>query len=99
MLYCPIYLFPGGQPEGKQLLGEIFVVNDATGDESTAHYDASLMEVPKPGRTSRSLWRKGHVHKFPKQRLGPYDLVYRALRAAVLDRNPDDPIHPEPAQP
>jgi hypothetical protein len=64
-------------------LGTAFIANDGTGEGSVGHYKAMFS---KKGN-ERAPWRYGEVKDFPRKRLGGWDLLYRALRSAVGDRN------------
>lgn len=55
-------------------------------------YSVNLLRSPeyaKPGNVGKS-WRKGKVEGFPRLKLGPWDLLLRALVSAVGKRNPGD---------
>lgn len=85
MLRVTIDLLPSGDESRKRTLGVVNIANDLTGDLDTGNYDVWLSKslVGKAGQT----WKKGRVEGFPRRRLGPYDLLYRALRATVGGRN------------
>lgn len=71
------------------LIGVGEIANDGTGSTTTGNYDVRLLKSPayaKPQNVG-GIWRKGRIEKFPRQRLGPWDLLYRALRACVGPRN------------
>jgi hypothetical protein len=87
MIRVTIELIPWGFGEPENI-GTIEIANDGKGTADVGHYEARLLKSPKyaarPG-----VWRKAAIRGFPRLRLGPYDLLYRVLRAAVGDRNPD----------
>lgn len=80
MLIVTIELAPGGDMSKRETLGTAFIVNDGSGTAATGNYKIRL-------RGKRKLWRTGIVLGFPRQRLGPWDLLYRALRSTVGSRN------------
>jgi hypothetical protein len=84
MLRCVIQLVPQGDETKARTIGTIIIGNDLTGDLDTGNYDVRLTKglVGKHGAT----WRRGRVEGFPRRRLGPYDLVLRALQATVGGR-------------
>ena len=85
MLRVTIDLLPSGDESRKRTLGVVEIANDLTGDIEFGNYDVRLMKslVGKHTQT----WKRGRVEGFPRERLGPYDLLYRALRATVGGRN------------
>jgi hypothetical protein len=83
MLRVTIELLPFGSENQKRTLGAIEIVNDGTGDVNTGHYDVTIFKWGE----GRRVWRRGRVEAFPRRRLGPHDLLYRALAATVGGRN------------
>ncbi len=82
MLRVTIELLPHGSEAHKRHLGTIEIAN--TGGTSTqGNYRARLSKRGKPNQ----IWKAGEVINFPRKRLGAYDLLYRALEAAVGERN------------
>lgn len=65
-----------------KVLGTAIIANTGEGDESTGNYSVTL------NGWNRKAWRRGKVLGFPRKRLGPWDLVFRALRETVGSRNP-----------
>jgi hypothetical protein len=63
-------------------IGVIRISNDGTGDHTRGNYDVTLYK-----RGSKGVWRTGKIRDFPRKSLGPYDLIYRALKIIVGDRN------------
>ena len=82
MIRITVELLPGGDPSKPQHLGTGYIANDGKGDGATGHYDASFSKW-----RSQAVWRRGRVAGFPRKKLGPWDLLYRALRSAVGGRN------------
>jgi hypothetical protein len=70
-----------GEVEKK---GVLTIANDGSGTPTNGHYTFKVMKhIGRPG-----VWKQGSVQNFPRSRLGPWDLLYRALREAVGKRNP-----------
>ncbi len=68
-----------------RLLGIAEIANDGTGNASHGNY---VVRIGKAGSKSRETWRSGVVRDFPRKgRLGAWDLLYRALRDVVGERN------------
>lgn len=87
MLKITIELVPFGIKNASRKIGEIEIGNDGTSkDKDIGNYVVKLHKSPeyakKPG-----IWKKGFVKNFPRKKLGPYDLLYRALKACVSNRN------------
>lgn len=85
MIRVLVEMWPGGSEERKRVLGEAFITN-VGGNTTTGDYEVKLMKsaeyATKPG-----VWKRGRVDGFPRQRLGPWDLLLRALVATVGGRN------------
>lgn len=91
MVRVEITLVPSdGSPE--RLLGRGKIVNTGEGTNALGTYRVELEKSPEYAKASNvgNLWRKGRVQRFPRLRLGPWDLLFRALLAAVGDRNMAD---------
>lgn len=86
MIVVRIELWPLGSEERKREIGTAVIVNDGTGDRKTGNYHFQLLKSPEFA-THPGTWKKGCVEGFPRLRLGPWDLLYRALRASVEYRN------------
>lgn len=90
MIIVTIELHPstGGPP---RLLGRGKIVNDGSGTSTTGNYRVVLEKSPEYAHSGNvgKPWKQGVVIGFPRQRLGPWDLLLRALRAAVGGRNPE----------
>lgn len=87
MIKVTVELIPKGV--GKpELLGIAHIFNDLSGDAETGNYGVILLKSPKYSKQPRvGVWKTGEVTGFPRQRLGPWDLLYRALKNTVGDRN------------
>lgn len=91
MIYVRIEIWPKGDRSRARLLGEGHITNVRPPDGTSrtldvGHYEVALMRSPeysvRPG-----IWKQGHVGNFPRQRLGPWDLLLRALLVTVGYRN------------
>lgn len=87
MILVTIEMLPGGDPKHprRRLLQQIIIAN-VGGDDKTGHYDVAIPKSPEYAK-SAGIWKKGRVLNFPRLRLGPADLLLRALVACVGDRN------------
>ncbi len=83
MIVVTVELWPHGDEAQKQHLGTARIINDGTGILGSGNYDVILSKWGKPSRK----WKEGRVDRFPRLRLGPWDLLYRALRDTVGARN------------
>lgn len=86
MIKITIEMWPKGLPDNKRLIGDIEIFNDGTGTKLEGNYGVRLMKTPEYAK-SKGVWRKGFVKGFNRRRLGPYDLLYLALKACVGLRN------------
>lgn len=88
MIYVRVELWPHGNPGRARLLGEATIANtaDSADRQNVGNYDVRLMKSPEYAKTS-GIWKRGRVEGFPRKRLGPWDLLLRALTATVGDRN------------
>lgn len=80
MIYVRIELWPQGDASKKHVLAEGTISNDGTGTPAYGNYDVSL------GNRAGRFWKRGRVENFPRNRLSPWDLLYRAIRASVGER-------------
>ncbi len=86
MIRVTVQLCPGGDESNPRTLGVAYIHNEGTGSADIGNYGVRLMKSPEYAK-STGVWRKGGVRGFPRKRLGPWDLLFRALRATVGDRN------------
>lgn len=102
MLVVKIELWPKGDHTRARTLG-VGTIANVGGSVSTGHYEARLLKSPEystaAARDTRTLeqrctrplekdtWKKGRVEGFPRLRLGPWDLLFRALGSLISDRN------------
>jgi len=84
MLRITVELLPA-QGGPKQVKGIMEIANDGTGSHEVGHY---IVKIFKTG-TYRTVWKSGTVKNFPRssKKLGVWDLLYRALKNVVGDRN------------
>ena len=89
MIVIRIELWPKGDKGMARLLGEGHIAN-VGGDLDYGNYRVSLLRSPEYAKASNvgKPWRRGEVSHFPRRRLGPWDLLLRALVATVGARNP-----------
>lgn len=90
MIVVKIEMWPGGHEAKKYKLGEMRIANDGEGTPARGDYDVVLMKGERLAKQP-GVWRRARVLGFPRARLGVYDLIFRALGAAVASRNPDVP--------
>ncbi len=92
MIYVRIEMHPRGDKSRARLLGEMHIANDGTGTETTGNYMAILTRaLSKSSEGNRvRAWKQARVAGFPRKRLGPYDLLYRVLKATVGTRNDEN---------
>jgi hypothetical protein len=84
MLVIRIELWPLGNEQKKRELGLAHIVNDGSGTGDVGNYDVRLFKSPEYAK-SAGTW-KGRVDGFPRRRLGPWDLLFRALQSTVGTR-------------
>lgn len=89
MIVVTIEMWPGGDANHprKRLLQQVVITNIG-GSESIGDYLVAIPKSPEYAR-SKGIWKQGIVRGFPRKRLGPADLLFRALAACVAQRNPD----------
>ena len=85
MIVCKIEMWPKGDATKAREIGRVLIVNIG-GTATSGEY---AIEIPKSAEYAKSkgTWRRGRVHMFPRVRLGPIDLLLRALIACVGDRS------------
>jgi hypothetical protein len=82
VLVVKIELWPGGCEARKKTLATGTITNTATGSPTQGNYFVDLRD--KAGRP----WRHTTLLGFPRKRLLAWDLLYRALKNLLSDRNP-----------
>ena len=88
MLIVKIELHPSTGGDAREL-GQVIIVNTGKGTMTKGDYDVQLLKSAEYAK-SPGVWKRGKVRGFPRKMLGPYDLLYRALRACVADRNEEN---------
>ena len=83
MIRVTIELLPHGIESKKCHLGTMTIANDGSGDIENGNYHVALSKWGRPNES----WKQGIVKNFPRRRLGPYDLIYQALRNIIGNRN------------
>lgn len=86
MIVIRIEMWPRGRPERKYHLGTAVLTNDGTGTGHVGHYKFQIGRRGVEDIRARP-WRTGEVKNFPRQRLGVWDLLFRALKDAIGKRN------------
>ena len=84
MLKITIELISAADERWHREKWEAELFNTAKNPQHPARGDYILNIVRKGGGP---IWKQGAVKNFPRQKLGPWDLLYRALKDAVGDRN------------
>lgn len=85
MVVISIELWPQGDPTHRRSLGLAHIENDGSGDASTGNYKVTLFGFGERAQ----VWKVGRVEGFKRLKLGGWDLLYRALKACVGERNPE----------
>lgn len=83
MLRITVELLPLGDESRREVLCVGEIANDGTGTLGHGNYKVGL-STKGQART----WKRGVVKGFPRRRLNAWDLLYRALRDCVAERNP-----------
>jgi hypothetical protein len=98
MLVVKIEMWPQGDHTKARSIGVATIANTG-GDTTLGDYECRLFKSPENSKKARPLhemltrpkaketWRKGTVQGFPRIKLGPWDLLFRALGALVSDKN------------
>ena len=77
-----IELWPKGDEKLARTMGVGTIENIGTGSADRGNYRVRLSKFGGKG-----TWKRGYVRDFPRTRLGPWDLLFRALSAIVGHRN------------
>jgi len=81
MLVVKIELWPHGDRSQAQVLATGAVVNTGEGTPTRGEYRVTLFDK------AQRVWKTGKVKDFPRKRLLAWDLLYRALKNMLGDRN------------
>lgn len=84
MIRVTVELIPARNPKAIELMGTAIIANDGEGTPTSGNYTVTLFQRGFPG----IVWRRGRVRDFPRKRLLAWDLLYRALKEIVAERNP-----------
>jgi len=91
MIVIKVELWKGGDPSKVEDLGRATITNDGHASANTAgeigDYRVKLFKGARYSRRPNEEWKACTVSGFPRQGLGPWDLLYRALRDLVGFRN------------
>ena len=82
MLRITIELVPWGIETRAKVIATGTIANIGTGTPTSGDYRIELRDAA--GRK----WKSGHIDGFPRKRLLAWDLLYRALKTLVGNRNP-----------
>lgn len=85
MIRVTLELIPGGIGKPEHL-GTAYIANEGTGTKTMGSYSIILQDKAK------RIWRTGWVDNFPRKRLLAWDLLYRALRQCVGERNEEESV-------
>ena len=100
MLRCTIEIIPHGVEENARKIGIVEIGNDGTGNLQKGSYRVILKKTPPWSGALKQKWKDGlfqgtpednevlagTIEGFDRQKRGPYDLLFRALKACGLDR-------------
>lgn len=86
MIRVTVEMLPHGDASRARILGVGYISNDGKGSADVGSYDVKLMKSAEYAK-SDGVWKSGHVPRFLRSRLGPWDLLYLALKACVGYRN------------
>lgn len=100
MLRITIEMVPYGVEEAAHKIGLIEIGNDGTGNKQTGNYRCVLKKTPPWSGALKAKWKDGvfqgtpedaeviagRIEGFDRQKRGPYDLLFRALKACGIDR-------------
>jgi hypothetical protein len=84
MLVIRIELWPYGDMTRRKTLATGTIANTGTGTPTQGNYRVQLNDAA--GRP----WKSGTIEGFPRKRLLSWDLLFRALRNLISDRNPSN---------
>ena len=87
MIRVTVELVSAIHPSRNRLLGVAYISNDGekfhASNGTRGDYN---VEITKAGVTG-AIWKRTRVLGFPRRRLGAWDLLFRALRDIVGQRN------------
>ena len=90
MLKVTVELIPAGGGD-REVLGVGYIANDGSGTQEVGNYYGWLLKKGYVERADANdlqrVFKFARLFNFPRQQLGPWDLLYRYLKAAVGSRN------------
>lgn len=100
MLRCTIEIIPHGIDELARKIGIVEIGNDGTGTQQTGNYRCILRKTPPWSGALKAKWKDGvlqgmpedadiitgTIEGFDRHKRGPYDLLFRALKACGLEK-------------
>jgi hypothetical protein len=86
MIVVKVMLWPRGDEAEEREIGRGLIAN-VGGSDVDGRYEVRLLDPPEIAER-RGPWRRGRVEAFARKRLGPWDLVLRALVACCAHRSP-----------
>lgn len=86
MIVVRIEMWPGGREEQARELQRMTISNIG-GSATSGDYRVRALKGAEYSKRPGTTWRSGVVRSFPRKKLGPFDLLLRALIAIVADRN------------
>jgi hypothetical protein len=101
MIVIKLEMWPRGDHSRARSLGVATIAN-VGGTADTGDYEVRLFKAQEYSRQAetrplqemltrplaKETWRKGRVEGFRRLKLGPWDLLFRALAQLLADRNP-----------
>lgn len=84
MLVVKIELWPGGNPDKARLLTTARIHNDGSHEDHPRRGNY-VVRLNGQGTNRSGLWRTGRVDNFPRLSYGPWELLRRALNAALKE--------------
>jgi hypothetical protein len=85
MIRVTVEMIPFGDESKKLVISVGNIWNTGEGSVGVGHYKFNISKRNQP----KIVWKFGDINDFPRQRLNAWDLLYRALKEAVGDRNGD----------
>lgn len=89
MIRITIEMVPLGNEKRAYVMARGIIGNDSSGSVARGSYNAAISRVShrRPLNTG-GWWKIAKIEDFPRTRLSVWDLLYRALRELVGERNP-----------
>lgn len=89
MIRITVEMVPLGNEEHSYVMATAIIHNDGRGSRARGNCHTAISKVAhhRP-LVGGGYWKQGKIKDFPRLRLGVWDLLYRALRELVGERNP-----------